>query len=40
VSSAFLFFDPATLTGYASLAFGYMPVSRLQVREVVRHCEP
>jgi len=40
VSSAFLFRDPATLAGYASLTFGYMPVSRLQVREVVRHCEP
>jgi hypothetical protein len=40
VSSAFLFCDPATLTSYASRAFGYVPVSRLQVREVVRHCEP
>jgi len=29
VSSAFLFCDPAALTDDASLAFGYVPVSRL-----------
>jgi len=40
LSSVFLFRDPATLMGNAPLAFGYMPVSRMQVREIVRHREP
>jgi hypothetical protein len=39
LSSVFLFRDPATLTGNTPLAFGYMPVSRMQVRQIVRHCE-
>jgi hypothetical protein len=40
VSSAFLFRDPAALIGNAPLAFGYMPVSCIQVREAVHDCEP
>jgi hypothetical protein len=40
LSSAFLLRDPAALTGNAPLAFGYMPVSRMQVREAVHHCGP
>jgi len=37
MSSAFLFCNPATLLGNTPLAFGYMPVRLLEVREVVHH---